>query len=423
MTTPDPGRPSPLHSAALHASSALGGHGSGSSHSAALHASSTLRYDGGGLASVLPRAAASIGVPLLPGTTHEVAAEQATFPAARQAVVVLIDGLGYELLSARAGHAPYLRTLLATGTSLRCGFPSTTATSMGTFGTGLPPGAHGLVGYEVLDPDRDVIFNELSWEDGPHPETWQPHPTVFEAAAADGVHVTRVGPWFFDGSGLTRSALRGGTFVAAKTLPERVEATLTALRAARRSLVYLYWGDLDKIGHVHGCGSWQWLEELEAVDAQLRRLAAALPPHAALYVTADHGMIDCPFEDRLDLATEPELVAGTRHIAGEARARMIYCRPGATQDVAAAWTSRLAGTGHVVTRDQAIAAGWYGAPSDIRDAVRERIGDLIVVMTGPGAVVDSRRDRPELLALLGLHGSVTDVETAIPLLTQPPERS
>ncbi len=387
----------------------------------------SVRYDGGGLAGVLPRVAASLGVPMPghasagPGAGTPYGADPA-YPPARRAVVVLVDGLGYELLAARAGHAPYLRSLLPHGRALTCGFPSTTATSMGSFGTGLPPGVHGLVGFEVLDPARDVVFNELSWDDGPVPEDWQPHGTVFEAAAADGVAVTRIGPGYFDGSGLTRSALRGGTFVAARALDTRVDAALTALRATPRALVYLYWGDLDKIGHQRGCQSWEWLAELESVDANLSRLANSLPPDSAMYVTADHGMVDCPFEDRLDLATEPDLAAGLRHVAGEARARMLYCEPGSAADVAAAWSARLGDGAVVRTREEVLADGWYGAPGQLRDAVRERIGDLIVVMTSPIAVVDSRRDRPELLALLGLHGSVTPVEVAIPLLTHPPQR-
>ena len=64
-------------------------------------------------------------------------------------------------------------------------------------------------------PGEDRLLNELSWEDGPDPLRWQTQPTVFEAAAADGVAVTSVGPGFFDGSGLTRAALRGGRFRAA----------------------------------------------------------------------------------------------------------------------------------------------------------------------------------------------------------------
>lgn len=391
-------------------------------------------YDSGGLAGVLPQVAMSLGVSL--GPEHHALTLLASsgapgaggqgsvtaYPPARRAVVVLIDGLGFELLTARAGHAPYLRSLLPQGRALTCGFPSTTATSMGTFGTGLPPGAHGLVGFEVLDPDRDLVFNELSWDEGPVPEDWQPHDTVFETASAQGVAVTRIGPGFFDGSGLTRSALRGGRFVAARELEARVDATLAAVRASPRALVYLYWGDLDKVGHFRGCGSWEWLAELESIDAQLARLAESLPSDTAMYVTADHGMLDCPFEDRLDVAHEPELAAGVRHVGGEARARMLYCEPGALADVTAAWRQRLGTSALIRTREEVLDGGWYGAPGAVRDAVRARIGDVLVAMIDPVAVVDSRRDRPELLALLGLHGSLTPVEVAIPLLTQPPRQ-
>src|SRR6476619_4425285 len=190
------------------------------------------RYDAAGLAGVLPGVAASLGVAAL--------AEVDAVPMrpARRSVVVLVDGLGYELIRRRGGHAPFLRSLLPAAYRLTAGFPATTATSMGTFGTGLPPGAHGLLGYEVLVPGEDRLVNELSWENGPDPLAWQPEPTVFEVAEADGVEVTRVGPAFFEGSGLTRAAIRGGRFRAASTLSERVDASVAALRSARRSLVY-----------------------------------------------------------------------------------------------------------------------------------------------------------------------------------------
>ncbi len=42
----------------------------------------------------------------------------------------------------------------------------------------------------------------------------------------------------------------------------------------------------------------------------------------------------------------------------------------------------------------------------------------MVVATGSDiAIVDSRHHRPQLLALVGLHGSLTPEETAIPFLT------
>ncbi len=332
---------------------------------------------------------------------------------ARRAVVVLVDGLGYELLRRRGGHAPFLRTLLPSAYRLTAGFPTTTATSMGTFGTGLPPGAHGLLGYEVLVPGADRLLNELSWEDGPHPETWQPHQTVLETAAADGVGVTRVGPGFFDGSGLTRATTRGGRFRAAASLGARVDASLAALRETTRALVYLYWGDLDKVGHVHGCASWEWGEELEAIDGELRRLVESVPSDTAVYVTADHGMVDAPHALRIDLAHDDELAAGIRHVGGEPRALQLYCEKGSGDAVLQTWRERVGERSRIVTREELLDLGWVG-PVDAANA--PRIGDLVVVMRDNFAIVDSRRARPALLALLGLHGALTADELAVPLL-------
>ena len=368
------------------------------------------RYDRSGLAGVLPGVAASIGVDSLAGS------DAVPMPPARRAVVVLVDGLGYELLRRRGGHAPYLRSLLPAAYRITAGFPSTTATSMGTFGTGLPPGAHGLLGYEVLVPGEDRLVNELSWEDGPDPFTWQPEPTVFQAAEAAGVPVTRVGPGFFDGSGLTNAALRGGRFRAANSLASRVDEALAAVRSAPRALVYLYWGDLDKVGHVSGCQSWEWGDELESSAPELAPHVGSGPAPTTLYITADHGMVDAPHALRIDLAHDCELAAGVRHVGGEPRALQLYCEDGATADVLAVWTERVGERAWIRTRDAAVRAGWFGRVSA---ANLPRIGDIIVAMRQNFAIVDSRRARPQLLALLGLHGSLTDDEAAIPLFTVP----
>jgi hypothetical protein len=365
--------------------------------------------DGPGLADVLPAVAASLGV----GPGPRMPSPRLTLPPSRRAVVVMVDGLGHDLLVRRAGHAPFLRSQLATTLRVPAGFPSTTATSMGTFGTGLAAGVHGLVGYEALLAEEDRLFNELSWEEGPDPLRWQPHETVFERATRAGVAVARVGPAYFDGSGLTGAALRGGRFVAAGTLAERVDATLAAVRSDARALVHLYWGDLDKVGHVFGCESWQWGDELEAVDRELARLAASLPADCSLTVTADHGMVDVPLPARLDVADDPRLTSGVRHLSLEFRAPQVWCEPGAASDVAATWRGVLGGRARVRTREQAVAAGWFGAvlPENL-----PRIGDVVVAMEGRHAVVDSRRARPELLALIGLHGSLSDDEVAVPVV-------
>lgn len=364
----------------------------------------------GGLADVLPAAAVALGVP--GGRAPDL-----ELPPARRVVVLLVDGMGERLLAERGGHAPYLRSLAEHGHVLECGYPSTTATSMGTFGTGLMPGTHGMVGYQVLDPDTDALINELSWEPHTDPHRWQPEQTVFQRAVADGVDVVQIGPGFFSGSGLTEAALRGARFVAAQHLDRRVDEAVTAVRSSKRSLVYLYWGDLDKVGHVRGCGSWEWGEELSRVDLAVRTLAARLPDDVLLLVTADHGMVDVPVEARLDIAGDAELVAGVRLTGGEPRAPMLYCEPGATPDVLACWRERFPGLMDVLSGDEAVAAGWFGP---VAPRVRPRIGDVVAAATGTLSVHDSRHQRPELLTLVGMHGARTAQETRVPLLVVPP---
>ncbi|GAA6525713.1 hypothetical protein IDVR_15080 [Intrasporangium sp. DVR] len=290
---------------------------------------------------------------------------------------------------------------------------------MGSFGTGLPPGAHGLVGMQVLDPIADRLVNELSWEDGPDPELWQPHGTVFEAAAGAGVEVTMVGPHYFEGSGLTTAALRGARFTAARTLDDRVAAAVAAVRATPRALVYLYWGEVDKVGHVHGSQSWQWGEEVESVDRALASLARSVPDDTMVVVTADHGMVDIPHANRLDLVNEPDLMAGVRHLGGEPRCLQLYTLEGAATDVAQAWQQRVGDRARVLSRERLVEEGWFG-PVETR--VAGRIGDVVIAMNDSFAVVHSGLMRAQIVRLLGLHGSTSDAELAVPVVVVPPRR-
>jgi hypothetical protein len=362
---------------------------------------------------VLPSVADRLGVRRFAG------ADRFDLPEVHRAVVVLVDGLGHDLLTQRSGHVPFLRSHLADAHRVACGFPTTTATSMGSFGTGLPPGAHGLVGMQVLDPQTDRLVNELSWEDGPDPKAWQPHETVFEAAANAGVEVTMIGPRYFEGSGLTTAALRGARFTAGRSLDERVSAAVAAVTAAPRALVYLYWGEVDKVGHVHGCESWQWGDEVESVDRALASLADQVPDDTLIVITADHGMVDVPHSDRIDLVNEPGLMAGVRHLGGEPRCIQLYTLRGATDDVVRAWRDQVGDRARILTREQVVDEGWFGP---VEGRVSERIGDVVVVTQGSFAVVHSGLMRPELVRLLGVHGSTSQAELAVPVVVVPPRR-
>jgi hypothetical protein len=164
---------------------------------------------------------------------------------------------------------------------------------------------------------------------------------------------------------------------------------------------------------VWGCSSPAWRFQLGHVDRLAEQLAGALPSGTALYVTADHGMVDVPAGDRTDADEVAELRAGVALLGGEARARHVYAVPGAAADVLAAWRAVLADRAWLLTRDEAIDAGWFG-PVDSR--VAARIGDVIAAVRGRFAVVATQIE-PRESALVGMHGSLTPAEQRVPLLS------
>ena len=342
---------------------------------------------------------------------------------ARGACVLVIDGLGEEQLAAHAGLAPFLSA--ARGEPLTAGFPATTAASLSSIGTGLPPGEHGLVGYPMSVPGHDRAMNVLRWElygHGPHvdlrgelvPERLQPVPTALERAAAAGIGVTLVGPREHQQSGMTRAALRGGRYRAAFGLGDLVAGAAEALRATPRALVYAYHADLDLIGHVRGTDSDAWRVQLRTVDSAAAALAERLGPDDVLVITGDHGMVDVPDDEaRLDVDEIDGLAEGVTVLAGEPRMRHVHTAPDAADDVLAAWRQALGERFWVAARDEAIDGGWFGP--HVPDRVRARIGDVVVASRGPEVLVQRSVD-PLQAALLGHHGSATSVEQLVPFI-------
>ncbi|MEQ7123082.1 nucleotide pyrophosphatase/phosphodiesterase family protein [Actinopolymorpha sp. B11F2] len=334
-------------------------------------------------------------------------------PPARRYVVLLIDGFGWNLLRTYATEAPYLAGLAdQSGRPLTAPVPSTTSTSLVSLGTGRPPGEHGVVGYTMLVPGTDHLLNTLRWNTTVEPLVWQPHATLLEQAERAGVAVTSVSPKAFRGSGLTVAGLRGGEFVAADSAGQRIAYTAEASARGQRSLVYLYEGSLDWTGHRDGCHSPAWRHQLAATDAFVARLRAALPADATLLITGDHGMLDVPFDRRVDVDSDPRLRAGVYLVGGDPRLRYLYTEPGATDDVVAAWRERLGPDAVVLTRDEAVTQGWFG-PVDER--VLPRLGDVVIASLGDVAV-ECAAEFPMEASLLGWHGSLTADEMLVPLL-------
>ncbi|MCW2625760.1 nucleotide pyrophosphatase/phosphodiesterase family protein [Mycobacterium sp.] len=365
--------------------------------------------DTGHLADVVPSVLAAMGV----------AGFDRRIPLPRDiagACVLLVDGLGAELLDTYAGDAPVLAELR--GQTLQVGFPSTTVAGIAAIGTGCRSGEHGLVGYSFRVPGAGVI-NALRWRPHPWgadlrkelpPEQVQPMPTTFERAASAGAAVSVISGAEFAGSGLTRAVLRGGRYVGVQALGDLAASVQAAV--AGRGFCYAYHSELDLLGHVYGPGSPAWRMQLRQIDRLVESVVEGLPPGGMLAVVADHGMVAVAAQDIVDIDDCEQLLDGVQEIGGEARARHVYVADGAVDSVLAAWRETLADRAWVVSREQAIAAGWFG--ERVGDDVLPRIGDVVAAARGAAALV-RRRVEPLESSLIGHHGSMSTAEQLVPL--------
>lgn len=358
------------------------------------------------LGQVTPSLLAALGVPGCANTLD--------LPEARSAAVLLVDGLGRELLTEHAADAPVLAELARR--TLRVGFPSTTAAGVAAIGTGLASGEHGMVGYTFEMPGVGVL-NALRWrshEDGGDlrgalpPREVQPLPTTFELAAAAGIDAAVVSSAQFADSALTRATQSGARYAGVHAFGDLAARTLSVL--AGRAFCYAYHSELDLLGHVYGPGSNAWRMQLRQVDRLVESLVDGLPAGALLAVVADHGMVTV--EDKLDLEDVPELLAGVRTFGGEVRARHVYTEPGAAADVLAAWRAVVGERAWVRSREEAVAEGWFG--HTVSDRVLPRIGDVVVAARGRFGMVRGLAEAVET-SLVGQHGSLTTAEQLVPL--------
>ena len=366
------------------------------------------RYGTASLADVLPSVLAVLGVP----EAVDVLDLAARLDGVRRVAVLLVDGLGTYQLAPAGAEAPVLADLVGVA-DLTAGFPSTTPVSLVTLGAGVPPGAHGVLGFTVRLPGGGVL-NHIRWRDEPDPMRWQPVPTRFSAAAAAGVETTVVTRPEYEGSGLSIAANRGARFHGAADADATADAMLAALRTGTGpALVYGYHPDLDHAGHVDGLASPAWRSAAAGVGRLIDRLVDGLPSHAALLVTADHGQLNVPADGRFDIAGDARLSAGLRQVTGEARVRHLHVREGAAADVVAAWRAVLGSSARVETRAEVVAGGWFGAVSP---AHLDRIGDVVVTCLGRTVVLASADEPASTGRLIAYHGSATAAEMRVPLL-------
>lgn len=344
---------------------------------------------------------------------------------ARTVVLMVVDGLGDEMLRT---HAPHGALMAHRRGALSSVFPSTTASAITTFLTGVAPAQHAMTGWHihVRAIGRSVAMLPFTLRgSGTSPaELGLPHTEAFDTAPfADRIdaqcHV--VSPARIVDSAFNATHSGRAQRHRYNLLGDLFATTERCVRHAQGPcFVYAYWPDVDSIAHERGAGARQTGGAVRRFDEGFARLLSALRGQdVEVIVTGDHGLIDAPPQRCIELQDHPRLTGLLAHpLSGERRAAYCHVQPGCAAAFADYVRNELGEQVVLVESARAMADGWFGPPP-YHPELAARIGDFILLGRGEVTVKDwlPGEKRYQQLAV---HGGLSPAEMLVPLIVARP---
>ena len=334
--------------------------------------------------------------------------------AASNVVFVIVDGLGDNYLRANGAGGQLARHRRG---QISAVFPSTTASAITSSFTGATPLEHGLTGWFTY-------FSAAACVGAPLPFQRRGERNRMAATAAQ----IFVEPSLFDGLSarsitVSYRPIIDSTYnlhhcgsaarLAYDDLEGFLEQTVAAVRSGpEKKLVYAYWPEFDALSHQHGVASAETRAHFAALDAVFGELLVRLAGTDSIVVlTADHGFMDSPAEESIELP--PELAALLRFpLCGERR--VAFCHVHDAKGFTARAKAFFGERAEVRPSRELQDEGWFG-PGRAHADFAERIGNVALVMNGRATVKDWVPGESRHLHI-GNHGGISEDEMNIPLV-------
>ena len=350
------------------------------------------------------------------------------FNSAKQIILLVIDGLGADLLahwSVQPGSSGFLSEHLHC--RLTSVYPPTTASAVTTLMNGQAPQQHGLTGWFMN-------FREIG-------TTAAVLPFISrygrESLSAHGVEINRLVDCENMSDGIAGechmllpselvdsdfSRRLGGS--ARRTGYSGLEGFLSKLNAFSDSAqanryLYAYWPELDHLSHVYGPSD----PRVQAHFIDLQDQLQVFVEHAARHetcvlITADHGFLDSGPAECINLDAHAELEDMlAMPLFGEPRSAYCVLRKGCDDEFEDYIARELSEFMDAVPSANLIADNWFGL-GEPHPELAARVGDYTLQMKQRFTIRDQLVGE-RAFDLLGMHGGITAAEQYIPLLVFP----
>jgi predicted AlkP superfamily pyrophosphatase or phosphodiesterase len=348
--------------------------------------------------------------------------EISTLKRSTNLVLIVLDGLGYEYLQEQDADC-FLRTHLHE--KVTSVFPSTTATGITTFLTGLAPQQHAITGWFMLIKELGVVARIL-------PFNPRYGGLTFGKTGIDPKHIFTSKPlsarlkaetYYLIPQHLFESDFTSATSIGARKFSyNSLQECLSTIKEIavsnqNRKFMYVYWAEFDSLCHEFGTRSAEVLTHFRELNNALANLADSLKEsNTALLITSDHGLVDTDTMDRMSLEEHPELAQTlTLPLCGEPRVAYCYVHPSKTKQFRNYVNSALNDYCTMYTNRQLIRKHFFGL-HEPNPTLFDRIGDYVLIMKDNYVIKDCLLGET-MHFLKANHGGMSSKEMFVPLIT------
>ena len=319
--------------------------------------------------------------------------------APRNVVLLLLDGLGQNILTEHLPADSFLRIHQAD--SLSSVFPPTTTAAATALETGLFPSQSGWLGWNIFWPPlgKNVALYPNTTDDG--------SPASPEHIGNTCLAAQRLTRAIRKQTGICAVSVSEQGDICAGTLGDVLKEVPRICREPGQHFVYSYVNEPDHTLHRSGCHAEAVRNWLLDADDQLKNLDC---PDTLFLLTADHGFIDV---DPLCLEDYPELENTLlRKPSIEPRALNLFVKPGQNQEFLRLWKQIMGDSYTLYTKEQVLKQQLLG-PGPNHPMLEEMLGDYLAVANTPLTLFPN----PSYLKFMkATHGGMTPEELTVPLI-------
>lgn len=336
-------------------------------------------------------------------------------------VLLVIDGLGYNYLVNQAGNSHLHHHLHGKLTTV---FPSTTATAITTFLTGLAPQQHGLTGWFTYFQEIQQILSVLpvktrfTMSQGNQTtidiQSLYGHTPVFDRLDVNSYIVTPQNIAFSEYSLAHRGKASINPYGSLNDCFSKTRDII--LGSKETKYIYTYWPMFDGMAHEKGVNSPEVAQHFQDIDSAFNTLLDSIKgSNTLLLATADHGMVDSGPEHCIELRHHRELQDMlAMPLSGERRLCYCYIKPTQHEKFRHYIESNLTEYMEIHDSDSLLQQNIYGLGPE-HPQLQQRIGDFILEMKNNYTIMDTLEGENHFYHI-GTHGARSEDEMLVPLI-------